>query len=77
MIIVVVDRFFKYAPFITAPTDYIVEESTRLFLKHVAKYWELPKYIINDRNPCFTRKFWMELFKLMGLELNFSTSFHP
>ena len=76
-IIVVVDRFSKYATFIATPTDCTAEEMTRLFLKHVVKYWGLPKFIINDRNPRFTGKFWMELFKLMGSELHFSTSFHP
>ena len=76
-IIVVVDKFSKYATFITASTDCKADEMARLFFKHVVKYWGLPKYIINDRNPRFTRKFWTELFKLMGLELHFSTSFHP
>ena len=76
-IIVVVDRFSKYATFIAAPTGCIVEEMAKLFLKHVVKYWGLPKYIISDHNLCFSRKFWTELFKLMGLELHFSTSFHP
>ena len=76
-IIVVVDRFSKYATFIAAPIDCTAEETTRLFLKHVVKYWGLPKYIINDRDPRFIGKFWTELFKLMGLELHFSTSFHP
>ncbi|RVW64771.1 Transposon Tf2-8 polyprotein [Vitis vinifera] len=73
----VVDRFSKYATFIAAPTDCTAEETTRLFLKHVVKYWGLPKYIISDRDPRFTGKFWTELFKLMGSELHFSTSFHP
>ena len=76
-IIVVVDKFSKYATFVAAPTDCIAEETTRLFLKHVVKYWGLPKFIISDRDPCFTRKFWTELFKLMSSELHFSTSFHP
>ena len=75
-IIEVVDRFSKYVTFIAAPTNCTTEETTRLFLKHVAKYWGLPKYIISDRDPCFTRKFWTELFKLMGSKLHFSTSFH-
>ena len=75
-IIVVVDRFSKYATFITSPTGYTMEKTTKLFLKHVVKYWGLPKYIISDHDPCFTRKFWTELFKLMGLKLHFSTSFH-
>ncbi|RVW63081.1 Transposon Tf2-11 polyprotein [Vitis vinifera] len=75
-IIVVVDRFSKYATFIAAPTD-CTEETTRLFLKHVVKYWGLPKFIISDHDMRFTGKFWTELFKLMGSELHFSTSFHP
>ena len=57
LIILVVDKFSKYATFIMAPKDYTVEEMTRLFLKHMVKYRGLPKYIINDRNPCFIGKF--------------------
>ena len=56
-IIVIVDRFSKYMTFITTPTDCITEETKKLFLKHVVKYWGLPKYIISDRDPLFTRKF--------------------
>ena len=37
-IIVLVDRFSKYATFIAALTDCIAEETTMLFLKHVVKY---------------------------------------
>ena len=76
-IMVVVSRFSKYVTFIATPTNYTVEETTRLFLKHVVKYCGLPKYIISDHNPRFTRKFWMKLFKFMGSELYFSISFHP
>ena len=73
----VVDRFFKYATFIADPKDCTAEEMARLFLKKVVKYWGLPKFIISDRDSRFTGKFWIELFKLMGTELHFSTSFHP
>ena len=76
-IIVVVDRFSKYANFIVASKDCTTEETTRLFLKNMVKYWGLPKFIISDRDSRFTGKFWMELFMLMGMELHFSTSFHP
>ena len=74
-IIVIVDRFSKYTTFIVAPTDYTADETKRLFLKHVVKYWGLPKYIISDRDPLFTRKFLTELFKLISWELHFSTTF--
>ncbi|KAK4278290.1 hypothetical protein QN277_016155 [Acacia crassicarpa] len=76
-IMVVVDRFSKYATFIAAPTDCTAEEAARLFFKNVVKYWGLPKTIISDRDPRFTGKLWTELFKLLGTELHFSTSFHP
>ncbi|RVW88339.1 Transposon Ty3-I Gag-Pol polyprotein [Vitis vinifera] len=48
-----VDRFSKYATFIAASTDCTAEETARLFLKHVVKYWGLPKFIISDRDPTF------------------------
>ncbi|XP_072083760.1 uncharacterized protein [Arachis hypogaea] len=76
-ILVVVDRFSKYATFISAPTDCTAEEAARLFFKNVVKYWGLPKSIISDRDPRFTGRLWTELFKLLGSELHFSTSFHP
>ncbi|GKV19476.1 hypothetical protein SLEP1_g29735 [Rubroshorea leprosula] len=76
-ILVVVDRFSKYGTFIPAPRDCKAEEAARLFFKHVVKYWGLPCIIISDWDPRFTGKFWRELFKFMGSDLHFSTSFHP
>ena len=52
-------------------------DTNQLFLKNVVKYWGIPKFIISDRDSRFTGKLWTELFKLMGTELHFSTSFHP
>ncbi|KAL4298133.1 hypothetical protein GQ457_12G013670 [Hibiscus cannabinus] len=44
-IMVVVDRFSKYATFIPASKVCPAEEAARLFLKHVVKYWGVPKTI--------------------------------
>ena len=76
-IVVVVDRFSKYATFIPAPKECTAEDTAKLFFKHVVKYWGLPKSIISDRDSRFTGRFWTELFKLMGTALHFSMSFHP
>ncbi|KAE8734320.1 hypothetical protein F3Y22_tig00000773pilonHSYRG00160 [Hibiscus syriacus] len=76
-IMVVIDRFSKYGTFIPASKVCPAEEAARLFLKHVVKYWGVPKTIISDRDTRFTGRFWKELFKLMGSSLNFSTSVHP
>ncbi|KAG8364869.1 hypothetical protein BUALT_Bualt18G0043300 [Buddleja alternifolia] len=60
-----------------AKEDCTAEEAARAFFKNVVKYWGLPKSIISDRDPRFTGRLWTELFKLLGSELCFSTSFHP
>ncbi|KAH9657886.1 Endonuclease [Citrus sinensis] len=76
-IMVVVDRYSKYATFIAAPVDCKADEAARLFVKHIVKFWGVPKSIVNDRDPRFTGRFWTELFKMLGTDLKFSTSFHP
>ncbi|KAE8697362.1 hypothetical protein F3Y22_tig00110621pilonHSYRG00135 [Hibiscus syriacus] len=70
-------EFSKYATFIPVSKVCPAVEAARLFLKHVVKYWGIPKTIISDRDTRFTGRFWMELFKLMGSSLNFSTAVHP
>ncbi|KAE8697497.1 nad6 [Hibiscus syriacus] len=49
-IIVVVDRFSKYATFIPASKVCPTVEAARLFLKHMVKYWGMSKTIISDRD---------------------------
>lgn len=76
-IMVVVDRFSKYATFIPASPGCTAKEAAQFFFKFVVKYWGLPRHIISDRDPHFTGHFWRELFRMLGTELHFSTSFHP
>jgi len=76
-VFVIVDRYSKYATFIPAPKECSIEQAAHLFLKHVVKYWGLPWFIVSDWDTHFTGRFWTELFKLMGSELNLSTNFHP
>lgn len=47
---VVVDRFSKYDVFIFAPKECPAEETARLFLKYVVKYWGNLQSIISDRD---------------------------
>lgn len=61
-IMVVLDRFSKYATFIPASLECTAEEAVQLFFKFVVKYWRLPRHIISDRDPRFTDNFWSELF---------------
>ena len=76
-ILVVVDRFSKYATFIAAQKQCPAEKTTLIFFKHVVKCWGVPQNIISDRDARFTGSFWFELFNLLGSHLNISSSHHP
>lgn len=75
-IVVVVDRFSKYTTFIPCQSNVKVDETARIFFMNVVKLWGILKSIISDRDLRFIGKLWPELFKLVGTDLNFSTSFH-
>ncbi|RVW98465.1 Transposon Tf2-8 polyprotein [Vitis vinifera] len=53
------------------------KEAAKLFFSNVVKHFGLPRDIVSDRDARFTGKFWVELFKLLGSELKFSTANHP
>ena len=56
-VLVVVDRFTKYAIFIPTPATYTDEKTAALFLKHVVKLFSVPEDIISDRDTRFTGRF--------------------
>ena len=37
----------------------------------------MPQSIVSDHDPTFTSNFWQELFKILGIELHLSTTYHP
>ena len=76
-ILVVVDRFSKYATFIPVSKYCSAEETARHFFTNVVKYWGVPQNIVSDRDGRFTGTFWSELFNLLGSHLNISSSYHP
>jgi IS30 family transposase len=76
-IMVVVDRFTKYAVFVAAPTACTGEVAAELFYRNVVKYFGVPSDIVSDRDVRFIGKFWTTLFNMMGTRLKFSTANHP
>jgi hypothetical protein len=47
------------------------------FMEIVKLLHGVPKIIVNDRAPIFTRNFWAELFSSLGTQLVHSSSYHP
>ncbi len=50
---------------------------TEVVFEHVYKLHGLPERIISDRDSLFTSTFWQHLHKLLGTELQLSSSYYP
>jgi len=75
-IMVVVDRFTKYAHFIGL-TPPLHRQIVKVFLDQVVKLHGIPKAMVFDRDRIFTSLLWKELMSLLGVKLNMSTAYHP
>ena len=73
----VVDKFSKMAHFIPFKKKLDSEHVAELFFKEIVRLDGLPKSIIFDRDSKFVGYFWKTLWKKMGTELKFSSTFHP
>jgi hypothetical protein len=76
-IMVVVDKFTRYAHFIPLRHPFTTATVATAYVDHVFKLQGLPKVMISDRDPIFTSKFWKELFGQLGSELHMSSAYHP
>ena len=76
-ILVVVDKFSKYAHFVPLSHPFTAMKVAMLYMDHIFKLHGLPQAIISDRDRIFTSHLWQELFKLSGTDLKLSTAYHP
>jgi Integrase zinc binding domain len=77
VIMVVIDKFIKYAHFIVLSHPITTIEVARVFLENVYQLHGLLVKIITDRDSIFTSLFWKELFKKLEISINLSTAYHP
>ena len=76
-IFIIVEKFSKMAHFITCKKTSNVEHDAELFFKEIVRLHGLPRGIISNRDTKFVGYFWKTLWKKMGIELEFSSTFHP
>ena len=77
IVMVVMDRLTKYVHFIGLSYPYFATKVAALFTQNVLKLHGMPASIVSDKDPMFTTKFWVELFKLQGVQLAMSLAYHP
>lgn len=76
-ILVLVDKFSKYAHFLPLSHPFIAFSVAKLYLFEVYKRLGLPAAMISDRDLVFTSKLWQELFRLACTKLCLSSAYHP
>jgi hypothetical protein len=76
VILIVVDRFSKYAHFIALSHPYTATSVARAFFDVIMRLHGFPSSIVSDRDPMFTGHVWRDLFRMAG-PLCMSTAFHP
>ena len=77
VILVVVDRFSKYAHLMALSHPYTALTVAKVFIEHVYKLHGMPSTIVSDRDNIFLSQFWKELFKHQCINLHYSTAYHP
>uniref|UniRef100_A0A0A9AFY1 Integrase catalytic domain-containing protein n=1 Tax=Arundo donax TaxID=35708 RepID=A0A0A9AFY1_ARUDO len=76
-ILVVLDKFSKYAHFIALTHPFTALQVAKVYMSNIFKLHGLPKAIISDRDRIFTSTLWQELFRLAQTHLQLSSSYHP
>jgi hypothetical protein len=75
-ILVVVDKFTKYAHFVPLSHPFTALQVAQVFVDNIYKLHGLPTSIVSDRDRIFTSQVWKELFRLTDTQLMMS-SYHP
>lgn len=76
-IMVIADKFSKYAHFVPLSHPFTALKVAKLYMDNIFKLHGLPEAIVSDRDKVFTSSLWKELFKLAGTNLQMSTAYRP
>ena len=67
----------KASIFIPCREEISSEQTAALYVTHVFTRFGLPGKIISDRDPRFASRFSRELCRILGIQQNISTAYHP
>ncbi len=76
-LLVVVNQFLKAIIPIACSTELSAEGWARILRNHIYARHGMPTMVISDRGPQFVSKFMKELYRMLDITPNASTTFHP
>ncbi|KAJ9523973.1 hypothetical protein QJQ45_022376 [Haematococcus lacustris] len=76
-ILVFVDRLTKMVHLVKTWESMTATQYAKLFLEHVFRLHGMPRSVVSDRGPQFHNKFWAEVTKLLQVQVNLSSAYHP
>jgi RNase H-like domain found in reverse transcriptase/Reverse transcriptase (RNA-dependent DNA polymerase)/Integrase zinc binding domain/Retroviral aspartyl protease len=76
-ILVIVDRFTKYAEMVPFRNDFTAVQLGSITLDRLVRYHGIPRTIISDRDKLFTSNYWTTLLAMIGTKRKLSTAYHP
>jgi hypothetical protein len=76
-IFVAIDIFSKMTHFIPCQKTSDATHIANLFFKEAVRLHRLPRSIVSDRETKFVGHFWRTLWKKLGTNLSFRSSYHP
>jgi hypothetical protein len=76
-IMVVMEKLTKASHFIPMKVTHKETNVVDIYIREVEQFHNIPKTIVSERDPKFTSNVWRGLLKGFGMNLNFSTTYHP
>ncbi|KAJ9525532.1 hypothetical protein QJQ45_003106 [Haematococcus lacustris] len=76
-ILVFVDRLTKMVHLVKTWESITDPQYAKLFIEHVFRLHGMPRDVISDRGPQFKNHFWAEVAKLLWVQVNLSSAYHP
>jgi hypothetical protein len=67
----------KAALFFPCKETITAKEVAELYARHVFPHYGIPRKVISDRDPRFTRRFTTTLCSKLGIKQNLSSAYHP
>lgn len=76
-VLMIIDHFSKMIRIFPVVNNITSKGVALIFRDHLFKLHSMPRKVISDQGPQFVSSFMNDLYKLLQIEENLSTAYHP